>query len=293
MSAPSNCCQSACAAVEVIEVPGVEGDAGLPGDDGQSAFTLTTSNFVVPALAAAVTVTVVSNAWMAVGQTIFIPGAGTFQVASKTGTTTVSLTYLDYVSNTETGETINTGTSVVASGVQGPASTGTLPNAITDNSTGTASDTIVAQVGIYNLVIPLTSLATGLSTSAIDLLTTLTIGHRFKILSFDFVTTIVGAGAGASQVFNLEIGTTNLTGGTLTVTLASTDTIGKITAGTAITGANVGAIGDTISLEMAAGGTVFTSGSGYFVIRIQDMSLADAIASLADHVNDLITAVTN
>ena len=43
---------------------------------------------------------------------------------------------------------------------------------------------------------------------------------------------------------------------------------------------------------MAAGGTAFASGAGYFVIKIQNLDQADAIAILSDHVNDLITALT-
>lgn len=291
MSAPSNCCQSACAAVEVISVPGVEGDAGLNGDDGQPAFTLTTANFVVPALGANVAVTVVNNTWTAVGQTLFIPGAGTFEVVSKTGSTAMTLEYLDYVSNTESGETINTGTSVVASGVQGPASTGTLPNQITDNSTGTASDTIAAGAGVFTLAFPIT--LASMTTAAADLLTNYVLGFAFKLLSVSFATTTIGAGAGASQILNLEIGTTNVTGGTVTITLAGTDTLGELTAGTAITGANTGSASDTLSIEVAAGGTVFTAGDGVLLIKVQNMDTANAIASLADHVNDLITAVTN
>lgn len=152
--------------------------------------------------------------------------------------------------------------------------------ALTDSSGGTAAATIAAGVGKYYLYHPLTSLATGLSTSAIDILTNFPISHKFKLLSFDFVTTVAGTGAGASQTFNLEIGTTNVTGGSLVVTLASTDTIGKVTAGTAITAANTGAAAATLSIEMAAGGTVFTAGAGYFQIGIQNMDTADAFASL-------------
>jgi hypothetical protein len=159
---------------------------------------------------------------------------------------------------------------------------------LTDNSTGTGTDTIAAGVGVTTVTIPLTSLATGLSTSAIDLLTAYTPGYAFKILAFGFVTTVAGTGAGASQVFNLEIGTTNVTGGALTVTLASTDTIGEVTSATAVTAANVGTASDTISIEMAAGGTVFTAGAGYFTIRIQNMDTANAVASLSDKINEVI-----
>jgi hypothetical protein len=128
-----------------------------------------------------------------------------------------------------------------------------------------------ANLGVYNLIHPLTSLATGLSTSAIDLVTNLTLGHRFRLLGLSFVTTVVGTGTNASQVFNLEIGATDVTGGVLTLLLADTNTIGKVKAATAITGNNEGSATDTISLEMAGSGTVFTAGAGYFVIRVQNL----------------------
>lgn len=155
-----------------------------------------------------------------------------------------------------------------------------ITDGITDSTGGSASTTLAATVGVYNMTVPLTSLATGLSTSAIDLMTGIVVGHKFKILDFYFVTTVAGTGSGASQTFNLEIGTTNVTGGSLNVTLASTSDIGEVTTSTAITAANTGTASDALSIEMAASGTVFTAGAGYFVIRIQNMDTADAFASL-------------
>ena len=131
---------------------------------------------------------------------------------------------------------------------------------------------VYAPAGYYQYIHPLTSLATGLSTSAIDLLTGFTPGHAFKLVSFAFVTTVAGTGTSASQTFNLEIGSTNVTGGSLNLLLADTDTIGKIKTATAITAANIGTATDTISLEMAASGTVFTAGAGYFTITLQNLA---------------------
>lgn len=128
--------------------------------------------------------------------------------------------------------------------------------------------------GITNISIPLVSLATGLSTSAIDLLTDLVLGYKFRIEAFSFVTTVVGAGADddqSSQVFNLAIGSTALTGGELTVDLSATDTVGKVAEGTAITGENVGSETDAISIEMAEGGVAFASGAGYFSLRVKNL----------------------
>lgn len=169
--------------------------------------------------------------------------------------------------------------------------TGAAQTALTDSTTGTAVTTLAAGAGVQTITIPLTSLATGLSTSAIDLLTNYTPGYRFKVLSFAFVTTVAGTGTSASQTFNLEIGTTNLTGGVLNVTLASTNTIGAITAATSITAANVGTSTDTISIEMAASGTVFTAGAGYFVLKIQNMDTADALAGIVVLENELRAAL--
>ena len=210
--------------------------------------------------------------------------------AKKLATSGKSVRIYDQAAPTAVGQTLTvtsvTGDECVA-GWGNPGAITTTADAITDNSTGTASETIAAGAGVATITIPLTSLATGLGTGAIDLLTNYVPGYRFKLLAFDFVTTVAGTGAGASQTFNLEIGTTNVTGGVLNVTLASTDTIGEVTAGTAITAANVGTAADTLSIEMAASGTVFTAGAGYFVIKIQNMDTADAIASIVAEYNEL------
>lgn len=163
--------------------------------------------------------------------------------------------------------------------------------ALTDSTTGTASQTLAAGVGLQTVAIPI-QLAS-MTTSAADLITNYTPGYRFKVLAVDFVTTKLGTGSGASQVLNLEIGTTNLTGGVVTVTLASTDTLGEISAGTAVTAANVGAATDTLSVEVAASGTVFTAGEGVLLIKIQNMDTADAVASIAAQANALRDAIKN
>ncbi|MDR3406374.1 MAG: hypothetical protein P4L99_28070 [Chthoniobacter sp.] len=171
---------------------------------------------------------------------------------------------------------------------------GAAQAALTDSTGGdTSSATLAATAGIETVTIPLTSLATGLSTSAIDLLTTYTPGYKFKLLKLDFVTTVAGTGSGASQTFNLAIGSTPTTGGSLVATLSSTDTIGKITAASSITAANTGTASDTLSLKMAASGTVFTAGAGYFVVKIQNMDTADALARTAVLVNALRTGLVN
>lgn len=159
----------------------------------------------------------------------------------------------------------------------------------TDSTGGTPSDTLAAGVGIQTIAIP--QLLTSLTTSAADLMTDYTPGYAFKILALSWITTTVGTGTSASQVINLEIGTTNVTGGVLTILLADTATLGTKKDATAITAANTGTSTDTISIEVAAAGTVFTAGAGYFLIKLQNMDTVNAIASIADKINDTLTAL--
>jgi hypothetical protein len=123
--------------------------------------------------------------------------------------------------------------------------------------------------GVYTVSIPL-ALAS-MTTSAADLVTGWIPGHAGKILKVQFVTTTLGTGSGASQVINLEIGSTDVTGGVLTLLLADATPLGKIKDATAITAANEFTATDSISVEVAASGTVFTAGSGALLIQIQNL----------------------
>lgn len=161
--------------------------------------------------------------------------------------------------------------------------------ALTDSTTGTAGATLAATVGIQTVAIPLQLAA--MTTAAADLITNYTPGYAFELLSLEFITTTLGTGASASQVLNLEIGTTNVTGGVLTLLLADTDTLGKKTAATAITAANVGTASDTISLEVAASGTVFTAGAGFALLKLRNLDTVNAVASLSAKINDVISAL--
>lgn len=283
MSAPNSCCQPCCPETEYVQVPGLEGDPGTdgePGTDGVNAFTVTTANFQVPAISANVSVAVASSAWATVGQNVFVQGAGYFSVASKANSLEMTLTYLDYSGNTNSGNIINSGATISPAGTQPDFSAIT---AFTDNSTGTPSNTIAAGVGVTTLAffMDAASIADG------DLLTNYVPGYRFKILKFDARCAVpVSTGAKASTL-NLEIGTTNVTGGV--ISLAGTYAQGAAQAGTAITADNVGANTDSFSIE-ASSTTTFVEGAFWLIISIQNMDTADAFASLADHVNDVLSA---
>lgn len=163
----------------------------------------------------------------------------------------------------------------------------TIGAALTDNSTGSAGDTIAAGVGVSTLSFDVALTNTG----AVDVVTACVPGYKFKILEWEFVTGVAGVGAGASRVWNLEIGTTDVgtTPSTLTLTEAGTSAVGERTAGTTVTGANTGTASDTVSIEIATGGTDFSAGSGTILIRIQNMDTADAVASLSAKINTLRT----
>lgn len=118
MSTPKSCC-APCPTVETVNTPGVEGPPGVDGTDGTNglnSFTFTTADFVVPALGADVTVSVVDSTWMVVGQEVFSQTAGNFSVVSKPTPTTAVLNYSNIGTNTATGNTISTGAEIGPSG---------------------------------------------------------------------------------------------------------------------------------------------------------------------------------
>ena len=160
--------------------------------------------------------------------------------------------------------------------------------AITDNTTGSAATTWAAGVGVTTLTFPHTMDATA---NAIDAITAYTPGYKFKILDWSFVTDVPGVGAGAARTYNMEIGTTDVgtSPSTCVLTEASTSAKGELTAGAAVSGANTGSASDTFSIEAAACGTAFSAGSGYFLVKIQNMDEADAMAGIAAQHNLLRT----
>lgn len=110
MSAPSSCCCQS--SVEVINVPGLEGE---PGSYSFSHVDLAnvTPNKGSPFAAALI---VSGNDWMAVGQYIFIQGSGTYQVLSKPTSVSIQAVYLDVDANTESGNAIALNAQISPSG---------------------------------------------------------------------------------------------------------------------------------------------------------------------------------
>jgi hypothetical protein len=97
---------------------------------------------------------------------------------------------------------------------------------------------------------------------------TFTPGFAGKIIKTQFsVTTKTTTGAKASTL-NLEIGSTNLTGGVIALTSANTAAAADVVAGSAVTAANVFTATDVITVE-ASSTTAFAEGEGVLLITVQ------------------------
>lgn len=104
-------------------------------------------------------------------------------------------------------------------------------------------------------------------TGAGDVLTGLTMGFAGTITSVDFVVTVPVTTGAKAATLNVEIGTTNLTGGAVALTSANCTPLGAVVAGSAVTGANTFTATDTISIE-ASSVTAFSEGQGYLSLTI-------------------------
>lgn len=296
MSSPSNC-DCPCPNPEVVEIPGSPGEngaAGAAGTNGINAFTVTTAAFDLPGapgpVGGAQSVGVAS--WASVGQVIIITDPnGTdwahFRVETIPNATSFTLTWLDYDGDAPLGTTLAVGSTVSPSGVASPLSSA-LPTAFTgnDNTGGTASDTLAAGVGKYTHSVYFRAAAI----TGNVLLYTYTPGFAFKIhrISASIVDAIT-TGARAATLTTAIAGVPT-TGGV--VTLAGAYALGTQQASSAaVTALNTGSSGAAITVT-ASTVTAFAEGGFLLNIELQNMDTANAVASLADHVNDLILALS-
>lgn len=144
LASPSDCCRP-CPEPLVTNIPGVPGQNGTNGANGaagQSAWTATTADFVMPAEGGSVTVQVVFNDFIVIGEIIAVGDQGSatfgyFRATNKPNATSVDLTNLKntasslYLSNSAVGTTFPAGSVVGAGGLQGPtgaAAAGAAPN---------------------------------------------------------------------------------------------------------------------------------------------------------------------
>jgi hypothetical protein len=131
-------------------VPGVEGDNGNDGTDGLNAFTITTSDFNVPAVVNnTVAITCGNTSWLVVGQTVIVgqgvggaltfPGPATFQVASITSLNAFVGKWLQYSGDVAGGTLIGSGTGTGGAVVSPSGGLFTSPLPIASGGTGAAT----------------------------------------------------------------------------------------------------------------------------------------------------------
>lgn len=107
-----------------------------------------------------------------------------------------------------------------------------------------------------------------------DVLTNYVPGFAFKIIKAEFAVSEVASTPAKAVTLNLEINTTDLTGGVIALTSANCTPEGVRIAGTAITALNVGTATDSISVE-ASSVTKFVEGRGFLLLEIQNLEAFD------------------
>lgn len=104
--------------------------------------------------------------------------------------------------------------------------------------------------------------------SAADVVTDFRPGIAGTIEFVQFVVTDPVTTAAKAATLNLEIGTTDVTGGTVALTSAACTPLGKVIAGAAITGGNTLTRESKLSVE-ASSVTAFAEGEGVLSIRVR------------------------
>lgn len=152
-------CGDPCTTPETLNIPGQKGDAGDAGADGAngiSAFSITTSGFVVPAVNGSVTIDVSNSSWMAVTQTVYIQNAGYYEVLATPTNTTVTVKNWGWSGNTAPGGAVASLQKVSPSGLKGVDGTSPTSNLVYGSdtldfpsvaATGGTEDLTVAVVG--------------------------------------------------------------------------------------------------------------------------------------------------
>lgn len=219
MSAPANA-NPCCSTNLTTQTPGPQGNPGTSGTNGKNAFSTVQTAFVVPAISSSVSVVVDDNSWMVVGQNVFVFGAGYFNVNSLAGTTVAGLTYLNYVGNTNAGNTINPGAQISPAGTQPPI---TSPLPIANGGT----NAVTAAAARTNL----SAAALG-ANSDITSLTGLTSGGTF-VCNGATPVTVVAANLTANSVVIISLKTVGGTVGAIPALKTVTPGTGFTVAGTA------------------------------------------------------------
>ena len=285
---PTTTCCNTCDETQTINVP---------GSAGSNAYTTTTGAVTVAAAGNTTTVNVGSTAWMAIGQKVFVSDGTkmvTFEVQSIGGSTSFVGEFMGYVDDSASG-TIASGAAVVPSGAQSTFTTTALKalnatlltgiGSFTDNTTGSSSDTLAAGVGVQSLAF-FVNLAQITATTIMSF----TPGFAFKVLAIQFSSEIAVTTAAKAATITPYINGVSTTGGALALTSANCTPKGTTVTGSTITAGNTGTSAQTLAL-VASTVTAFSEGSGWIILRVQNMDSANATASLAAKINTIKAAL--
>lgn len=117
----SDCCVE-CPDTPITNVPGpagADGAAGAAGTNGTNAFTTTTAGYTQPAVAATVSVAVVTSAWAVIGQVVYIQNGGYYTVTAIADSTHITVSNLGYTGNAAPAVVIGSGQKVGPGGLKG------------------------------------------------------------------------------------------------------------------------------------------------------------------------------
>lgn len=200
-----------------------------------------------------------------------VANAGTFDIAYPTGTSQVS--FNAGLAGTGAYVMLNDNEKWTEAASKIAVSYGASLITVTNNSGYTwAAGTRVAlsvdqQDGndVILLQIPIDLVSV---TAAGDVVTEMRPGVYGTLEYVEFVVTKPVTTAAKLASLNLEIDTTNVTGGVVALTSAAATPLGKVIAGTAITGANTLTPDSKLSVEASAV-TAFAEGQGFLNVRIR------------------------
>lgn len=201
-----------------------------------------------------------------------VADAGTFTVAYPSGTTQVN--YNAGLAGTDSYIILNGNDKYTVAAGKISLSFGSSDITVT-NSTGAtiaAGTKFILNVDVAdgNDVIVLTlPIKLAAITGAGDVVTEIRPGVDGKIENVEFVVTSPVTTASKAATLNLEINTTDVTGGTVALTSAAATPLGKVISNTASPSANnTISKKDKLSVE-AASVTAFAEGEGYLLVRIR------------------------
>ena len=229
------------------------------------------------ALTGVYTVPKTAGATWSIGQAIYVIAATGIATVVATGNVPAGFAFAAAIEGATTGQLL----------LGGQHALGAAANvvALTDNSGGAAADGTLAAngaVSIISIPVTLAKIADG------DLVTTFTPGFAGTILRTQFVVTDAATTGGKGSTLNLEIGSTNVTGGEVVLASATATPLGKTIAGAAVTATNVFTASDTISVEASAT-TTFAEGAGVLMITVASDVVDDNTKDLAAKINEILT----